>query len=139
MEKRLFDADDHRQIGYTAIVQHRAPDILIPDNDGAAGDAKRFALARNKEDQTHARIPQHVVESIDAAVTATIRNCKGRVINAPYESRAVSFWRQINEARRIDRTHNDERRGGDKILTSTIEPAEDLAGEPPVGRSDDFP
>jgi hypothetical protein len=31
-EKRLFDADDRREIGYSAIVYHRAPDILIPDN-----------------------------------------------------------------------------------------------------------
>jgi hypothetical protein len=57
MEKRLFDADDHREIGDSAIVHHRAPDILIPDNDGLTGNAKRFALARNKEDQADAGIP----------------------------------------------------------------------------------
>jgi hypothetical protein len=79
------------------------------------------------------------VEGIDTAVTATIRYGKGRVVNTPYESRAISLWRQINEAERIDRTHNDERRRGDKVLTSTIELAENLAREPPVGRPDNFP
>ena len=56
MEKRLFDADDHREIGSPAIGHHRAPDILIPDNDRLTGNAKRFALPRNKEDQADAGI-----------------------------------------------------------------------------------
>ena len=51
MEKCLFNVNDHREIGYSAIICHRAPDILIPDNDGTTGNAKRFALTRNKEDQ----------------------------------------------------------------------------------------
>jgi hypothetical protein len=78
------------------------------------------------------------VEGIDTTVTAPIRYSKGRVINRPYESRAISLWRQINEAERIDRAHNNEWRSGDKAVTSTIELVENLAGEPPVGRPDNI-
>jgi hypothetical protein len=66
--------------------------LMIPDNNGPTGNAKRFALTRNKEDQADAGILQHVVERIDAAVTATIRNGKGRIVKTPYESRAISLW-----------------------------------------------
>ena len=45
VEKRFFDADDHREIGYLAMVHHRAPDILIPDNHGPTGNAKRTLAA----------------------------------------------------------------------------------------------
>ena len=83
------------------MVHHRAPDILIPDNSRPTGYAKRLALARNKEDQADAGILQHVLEGIDAAVTTTIRNGKGRIVKAQYESRAISLWRQINQTKLI--------------------------------------
>ena len=92
VEKCLFNADDHREIGYSAMICHRAPDILIPDNDRATGNAKSFALTRNKEDQADAGILQHVVEGIDAAVAATIRNGKDRFVKTRYKSRAISLW-----------------------------------------------
>jgi hypothetical protein len=101
VEKRLFNTDDHREIGYSAMICHCAPDILISDNNGPTGNAKRFALTRNKEDQADAGTLKHVAKGINAAVAATIRNGKGRVVKTPYESRAISLWRQINQAGRI--------------------------------------
>jgi hypothetical protein len=91
VEKCLFNVDDHREIGYSAMACHRAPDILIPDNDGPTGNAKRFALTRNKEDQADAGVLQHVVKGIDAAVAAAIRNRKGCFVKTGYKSRAISF------------------------------------------------
>lgn len=44
---------------------------------------------------------QHIVEGIDTAVATTIENGKRRIVKALYKSRAISLWRQINQARRI--------------------------------------
>src|SRR5207302_11324936 len=89
VEKRLVNADDHREIGDPPIVRHRAPDILITDNHGPTGHAKRFALVRNKEDQADAWVLQQIVEGIDAAVAATIRDGEGRIVKTSYEARAI--------------------------------------------------
>src|SRR2546430_6794895 len=110
MEKRPLDADNHREIGDLAAVRHRAPDLLIPDDKGPPRNAKRFAFTGDKEDQADAWILQHVVERIDAAVAATIRNGKGRIVETPDETRPISLWRQIHQAQRIGLTHPDERR-----------------------------
>jgi hypothetical protein len=101
VEKHLFNTDDHREIGYSAMICHCASDILISDNNGPPGNAKRLALTRNKEDQADAGTLKHVAKGINAAVAATIRNGKGRVVKTPYESRAISLWRQVNQAGRI--------------------------------------
>ena len=92
MKKCLFSFHDHRQIGYLAMTRHRVTNILVANNDSPTGNAKRFALTRNKEEQADARILQQVVKGIDAAVAATIRNGKGRFVKTPYESRAISPW-----------------------------------------------
>ena len=90
VERRLFNVGDYREIGYPATVRHRAPDILIPDNNGPTGNAKRFALTRNKEDRA------------DAGICSTYRRggyrddpeWQGSHRQTPYESRATSLWRQ---------------------------------------------
>jgi hypothetical protein len=102
VEECLFNADDRREIGCPTSVRHRTSNMLVPDNNGPTGHAKRFASTRNNEDQADAWMLQYVVEGIDAAVAAPIRNGKGKIVKALNESRAISLWRQINEARRID-------------------------------------
>jgi len=101
MEECPFDSDDHREFGHPAVVRQGAPDVLIPDDDGPAGDAQRFALAGNKEDQADAGILQHVVESIQAPVAATIRDGKRHVVETSYESGVIAFRGEINHAERI--------------------------------------
>src|SRR5216683_5205483 len=101
MEEGAFDEDDHRELGHTAVVHHGAPDIVVANNNGPTGHAKRFALTRNEEYQADAGILQHIVESVDAAIAATIRNGKRRVIKESYESRTISLWREINHAKWI--------------------------------------
>jgi hypothetical protein len=58
-------------------------------------------LTRNKEDQLNARKVQEVLESIDAAVSAPVRNGKGRIVKTSDESRAIALQRHINQAERI--------------------------------------
>src|SRR6202048_355747 len=139
MEECPFDDDDHRELGHAAIVRQGAPDILIANDDGPAGDAQRFPLAGNKEDQTDAGVPQHIVESIHPPVAAAIRNRKRRVVQTSYESGVVALWREIDHAERIGRADHDEWGCCDKIPTTAIEPVENLAGEPSVGRPDNLP
>ena len=95
MEEGAFDEDNHRELGHTAVVHHGAPDIVVANNNGPTGHAKRFALTGNEEYQADAGILQHVVESVDAAIAATIRNGKRRVIKKSYESRTISLGREI--------------------------------------------
>jgi hypothetical protein len=71
---------------------HRAPNILVANDNCPAGNAKRFPLTRNKRDQPNAWILQQALEGIDAAVSAPIRNCKGRIVKTPHESRAIPPW-----------------------------------------------
>jgi hypothetical protein len=101
VKKCLSNFHDHREIGYLAMIRHRAPNILVANSNSPAGNAKRFALTRNKEDQPNAWILQQVLESIDAAVSAPVQNCKGHIVKTPHESRAIPLGRQINHARRI--------------------------------------
>ena len=101
VEERPFDCYDHGKLGHAAAFCHRAPDILIPNDNGPAGDPQRFALTGNEEDQADARILQHVVESIHPPVAAAIRNCKRCIVKKSDESSAVSLWREINHAKRI--------------------------------------
>jgi len=56
VKKCLFSFHDHRQIGYLAMTRHRVTNILVANNDSPTGNAKRFALTRNKEDQPNAGI-----------------------------------------------------------------------------------
>ena len=101
MEKRPLDADNHREIGDLAAVRHRAPDLLIPDDEGPPRNAKRFAFTGDKEDQADAGLLQHVVEGVDPAVAGTIRDGKGRVVKRSYKSGAISLWREIDHAELI--------------------------------------
>lgn len=87
--------------GYLAMIHHRVLNILVANNDSPTGNAKRFALTRNKEDQPDARILQEGLESIDAAVSAPVRNGKGRIVKTSDESRAIALRRHINRAERI--------------------------------------
>jgi hypothetical protein len=79
------------------------------------------------------------VEGVDATVAAAIRDRNGRVIERSYESRAISLGREIDHAKRIGRANHDEGRCSDKVPATAIEPVQNLAGEPPVRRSDNFP
>ena len=101
MEEGPFDDHDQGKLGHAAALRHRAPDILIPNDNGPAGDPQRFALTGNEEDQADAGILQHVVESIHPPVAAAIRNRKRRIVKTSDESGAVSLWREINHAKRI--------------------------------------
>ncbi len=89
MKKCLFNFHDHREIGYLAMIRHRVPNILVANNDSPAGNAKRFALTRNNEDQPNAGILQKVLESTDSAASAPIRNGKGRIVKTPHEARRI--------------------------------------------------
>jgi hypothetical protein len=71
------------------MIRHRVPNIPVTNNNSPAGNAKRFPLTRNKEDQPNAWILPQVLESIDAAVSAPGRNCKSRIVKTPHESRAI--------------------------------------------------
>jgi hypothetical protein len=51
MEECPFDGDDHREFGDAALIHHHASDILIANNQGPPGNAKRLALTGNKKDQ----------------------------------------------------------------------------------------
>ena len=101
MEKGAFDEDDHRELGHKAVVRHGAPDIVVANNNGPTGHAKRFALTGNEEYQADAWILQHVVESVDAAIAASIWNSQRRVIKKSHESRTISLGREINHAKWI--------------------------------------
>src|SRR6266849_440998 len=138
LEERPFDRDDHREFGHTALINHGAPDIVIPNNQGSPGDAKRFTMTGNKEDQAHTGLLQHVVEGIDPAIAGTIRNGKGRVVKRSHKSRAISLWREVDHTELIGRANHDKWRRRDKTLTAAIEPVRDLAGEPSVCRPDMF-
>ena len=83
------------------MIRHRVPNIPVTNNNSPAGDAKRFPLTRNKEDQPNAWILPHVLESIDAAVSAPVRNGKGRIVKTSDESCAIALRRHINRAERI--------------------------------------
>ncbi len=101
MEECPFDGDDHREFRDTAVIHHGAPDIVIPNDQSPSGDAKRFALTGNEEDQADAGFLQHVVESIDPAIAGTIWNGKGRVVKRSYKSGAIALWRKIDHAELI--------------------------------------
>ncbi len=101
MEEGSFDDDDHRELRHTAVVHHGAPDIVVANDNGPTGHAKRFTLTGNEEYQADAGILQHVVESVDAPIAATIWNGKRRVIKKSYESRTISLWREVNHAQWI--------------------------------------
>ena|ERR1700730_2160792 len=101
VKKCLFNFHDHCEIGHLTMIRHRVPNIPVTNNNSPAGNATRFPLTRNKEDQPNAWILPQVLESIDAAVSAPVRNCKGRIVKTPHESRAIPLGRQINHARRI--------------------------------------
>src|SRR5258708_17981570 len=101
MEEGSFDDDDHRELRHTAVVHHGAPDIVVANNNGPTGHAKRLTLTGNEEYQADAGILQHIVESVDAAIAASIRNGKRRVIKKSYASRTISHGREINHAEQI--------------------------------------
>src|SRR3977135_2527854 len=110
MKECLFDDDDHGELRHAAIVvDHGAPDLLIANDQGPAGDTKRFAAAGDKEDQADAGVLQHIVERVDAAVAATIRNRERRVIKSFHKTHAISLWGEIDHAKRIRRADHDER------------------------------
>ncbi len=98
MEERPFDDDDHREFWHASLIHHGASDILIPNNQGPPDHAKRFTMTGNEEDQADARLPQHVLEGVDTAIAATIRNGKGGVVKRPHKSGAISLWREIDHA-----------------------------------------
>jgi hypothetical protein len=120
MEEYPFDHDDHRELGRPAIVRQGTPDILIPDNNGPAGDAQGFALTGNKKDQADTGILQHIVECIHPPIAAAIRNRKRRVIETSDESGAISLRREIDHTERIGRANHDEWRCSDKAPTTAI-------------------
>jgi hypothetical protein len=101
MEECPFDGDDHREFGHASSIHHGASDILIPNNEGPPGNAKRFAMTGNKEDQADAGFLQHVVEGVDPAIAGTIRDGEGRIVKGSYKSGAIALWRQIDHAERI--------------------------------------
>ncbi len=95
MKKCLFNFHDHREIGHLAMIRHHAPDIIVTYNDSPAGNAKCFALTWNKQDQSDARILQQVLESVDAAVSAPVRNCKARIVKTPLGDRSTMPDRSV--------------------------------------------
>jgi hypothetical protein len=44
VKKCPFNFHDHREIGYLAVIRHRAPNILVAKNDSPAGNAKAFSV-----------------------------------------------------------------------------------------------
>jgi hypothetical protein len=121
MEESLFDDHDHGKLGHPAAVRHRAPDLMVTNDNGAAGDAQGLALAGNEEDQADAGILQHVVESIYPTVAAPIRYGKRGVVETSDKSRAISLWREIDHAERIGRSDHDKGRRGNEAPTTAIE------------------
>src|ERR1700692_127439 len=91
MEEGSFYGDDQSEFGDAAGCDHGAADVVVPYDDGAAGDAQRFAAARNEEDQADARVLQYIVERIHPPVAAAVRNGKRRRVKAPDKSGAVSL------------------------------------------------
>ncbi|HWX05650.1 MAG TPA: hypothetical protein VN065_07450, partial [Bradyrhizobium sp.] len=136
MEESLFDDHDQCKLWNLAAIDQGIPDIAVPHDHGPAGDAQRFALTGNEDDQADAGILQHIVERIHAPVAAAIRNGKRGVIEASDEPGAIALRREIHQAERIGRTHDDEGGRRDKVLTTAIEPAQNPAGEPFVGGAD---
>jgi hypothetical protein len=136
MEECPFDGDDHDDVGHTALIDYGAPNILIPNNKRSTGNAKRFPMTGNKEDQADAGLLQHVVEGVYPAVAAAIRNGKRHVVESSHESRAISLWREIDRAEPIGRANHDKWRRCDKSPTMAVQLVQDLAGEPSVCRPD---
>ncbi len=101
MEECPFDRDDHREFGHTALIHHGAPDIVIPNNKRPPGNAKRFAMTGNEEDEADAGLLQHVLEGVDPAIAGTIWNGKGRVVKRSHKSGTISLRREIDHAKRI--------------------------------------
>jgi hypothetical protein len=71
-------------------------DGVITTGDGLTENCRAC-----KEDQPYARILQEGLESIDAAVSAPVRNGKGRIVKTSDESCAIALRRHINRAERI--------------------------------------
>ncbi len=101
VEECPFDGDDHREFGHAGLIHHGASDILIPNNKRPPGNAKRFAMTGNEEDEADAGLLQHVVEGVDPAVAGAIRDGKSRVVKRSYKSGAISLWREIDHAELI--------------------------------------
>jgi hypothetical protein len=89
----------------------------IPNNKRSTGNAKRFPMTGNREDQADAGLLQHVVEGVYPAVAAAIRNGKRHVVESSHETRAISLWREIDRAEPIVRANDDKWRRCDKSPT----------------------
>jgi len=93
VKKCLFNFHDHCEIGHLTMIRHRVPNIPVTNNNSPAGNAKRFPLTRNKEDQPNAWILPQVLEKLKACPGAHV-TINGYADNSGTEAINISLSTQ---------------------------------------------